>query len=294
MPPPPPRTTQGSSAGLTIFTIGAVVTVVALALPYYGVTFSGGTGFGGASVSVGPLHYWANLLALLLQIAAAIFVILNRTGGMPQKVALGMACGAADLALVAIAVRMFTIPNPVASFAPITDDSGFADSLDVGLRYGAYVYLVGAAVLSAGALVATLPGARRIASAPIGFPGSGGWPVAPSAAAPPVHPPAGEPPWNQPPPAGYAYPPGQPYSPYAVQPGTNGFAIASLVLGILWLEWLGSVLAIIFGFVARAQIKRTGQGGDGIAVAGLVLGFVGIAMFVVLVVAISQVHWSIV
>ena len=110
-----------------------------------------------------------------------------------------------------------------------------------------------------------------------------------------MQPPAGEPPWNQPPPApGYGYPPGQPYGPYALQPGTNGFAIASLVLGILWLECLGSVLAIIFGFVARAQIKRTGQGGDGMAIAGIVLGFVGIAMFVLLIVAISRVRWSVV
>jgi hypothetical protein len=33
--------------------------------------------------------------------------------------------------------------------------------------------------------------------------------------------------------------------------GYNGLAIASMVLGILWLYWIGSILALIFGLVAR-------------------------------------------
>src|SRR5438128_11300863 len=68
---------------------------------------------------------------------------------------------------------------------------------------------------------------------------------------------------------------------------TSGFAVASLVLGILWIWWIGSILAVIFGFVARAQIKRS-HGmltGDGLAIAGIVLGFLGIAGFVILVIA---------
>ena len=61
--------------------------------------------------------------------------------------------------------------------------------------------------------------------------------------------------------------------------GTNGYAIASLVLGIVWMFGLGSILAVIFGFMARRQIDESGgrQGGGGLAVAGIVLGFVGIA-----------------
>jgi hypothetical protein len=62
---------------------------------------------------------------------------------------------------------------------------------------------------------------------------------------------------------------------------TNGFAIASLVLGILgWVPCgIGSVLAIVFGFIARSQIRASGgrQGGDGLAIAGLILGFLGVA-----------------
>ena len=52
---------------------------------------------------------------------------------------------------------------------------------------------------------------------------------------------------------------------------TSGWAIASLVLGILG----GSLLAIVFGFVGRSQIARSGGAvrGRGLATAGIVLGF---------------------
>lgn len=70
---------------------------------------------------------------------------------------------------------------------------------------------------------------------------------------------------------------------------TNGFAIASLVLGILFVGGVGSVLALIFGYVAKKQIDQSGgfEGGRGMAVAGIVLGWIGIAgivlMFVLMV-----------
>jgi len=51
---------------------------------------------------------------------------------------------------------------------------------------------------------------------------------------------------------------------------TNGFAIASLVLGLVGL----SLLAIIFGHVSRSQMNRTGESGEGLATAGLILGYV--------------------
>lgn len=71
---------------------------------------------------------------------------------------------------------------------------------------------------------------------------------------------------------------------YVPGPGTNGMAIASLVLGILWLYWIGSILALIFGYVALSQLKSRPQGGRGLAIAGIVLGYIGVAVFVVLVI----------
>jgi uncharacterized protein DUF4190/uncharacterized protein DUF1707 len=59
---------------------------------------------------------------------------------------------------------------------------------------------------------------------------------------------------------------------------TNGFAIASLVLGLIWMAWFGSVAAVICGHVALAQIRRSRgmQLGKGIAIAGLALGYLGL------------------
>ncbi|MGO8873718.1 MAG: DUF4190 domain-containing protein, partial [Acidimicrobiales bacterium] len=61
---------------------------------------------------------------------------------------------------------------------------------------------------------------------------------------------------------------------------TNGLAIASLILSILTLFGLGSILGIIFGFVSRAQVKRSNgnQKGAGLALAGIIVGFVTLTL----------------
>ena len=82
-----------------------------------------------------------------------------------------------------------------------------------------------------------------------------------------------------------AGPPGmRPYPP-AAGPSTNGMAVASLVLGILWIYWIGSVLALIFGYIARQQIDQHQgtQGGRGMATAGIVLGWIGVGFLVLFV-----------
>jgi hypothetical protein len=55
--------------------------------------------------------------------------------------------------------------------------------------------------------------------------------------------------------------------------------VTSLVLGIVWVFGVGSILAVIFGFVGRSQIRRSGgrQSGGGLAIAGIVLGVIGVA-----------------
>lgn len=70
-------------------------------------------------------------------------------------------------------------------------------------------------------------------------------------------------------------PPTQP-APYPqggpVAPRTNTLAIVSLVTGFFC-----AIAAVITGHLAMAQIKRTGENGKGLALAGLVLGYLGIA-----------------
>jgi hypothetical protein len=104
----------------------------------------------------------------------------------------------------------------------------------------------------------------------------------PPIAQPPVHNPTSPMPPEQPP--AYAGPPAYPpyYAPHYAPPRrTNGLAIASMVLGIVWIYWLGSILALIFGYVARKQIRDRQEGGDGMAIAGIVLGWVGVGVLVV-------------
>lgn len=100
------------------------------------------------------------------------------------------------------------------------------------------------------------------------------------------------PPTNQP----YGQPAGQPYgqpygAPFQPTPPTNGMAIASLVLSCLGLVstcayGLGVIPALIgaiLGHVARGQIKSSGESGGGLALAGVIVGWVTVA-FVVLIV----------
>jgi hypothetical protein len=92
------------------------------------------------------------------------------------------------------------------------------------------------------------------------------------------------------------YAPPQPYAGYqlVVAAKTNGLAIASLVLGIVWVYWVGSVLAVIFGHVALSQINKSNgtQQGRGMAIAGLVLGWIGVAVLIVWLLFVASVVGS--
>lgn len=64
------------------------------------------------------------------------------------------------------------------------------------------------------------------------------------------------------------------------RPPTNSLAVASLVFGIV--SWflcplVGGIVAVICGHMAHSQIKSSGEGGGGMATAGLVLGYIHIA-----------------
>ena len=70
-----------------------------------------------------------------------------------------------------------------------------------------------------------------------------------------------------PPPYGVYPPPYDPYG-YARPRPTNGMAIASLICAFVF-----APLGIIFGHISLSQIKRTGEEGHGLAVAGLVISY---------------------
>lgn len=98
------------------------------------------------------------------------------------------------------------------------------------------------------------------------------------------------------PPGGAGYPGGYPGSYYPTsdylgpsQPGTNAMAIASLISSFTGLLCgIGSIVAIVLGTIALDQIKRTREDGYGLAVAGIVIGILGLLAW--LIIAIYSAH----
>jgi hypothetical protein len=67
---------------------------------------------------------------------------------------------------------------------------------------------------------------------------------------------------------------------------TNGLALASLACGLAQFAFgpLATIPAIVCGHMARSQIKRTGEQGSGMALAGLILGWAAVILGIVLIV----------
>lgn len=125
-----------------------------------------------------------------------------------------------------------------------------------------------------------------------------GPPVGQPVGAQPGAAPGGQSPYAPPPgygTPGYAYAPGTypPAAPGSAGPATNGFAVASLVLSLLGLlTGITALVGIALGFVALSQIKRTGQGGRGLAIAGIIIGFVILALTIIgIVIAVAIGAW---
>ena len=104
-----------------------------------------------------------------------------------------------------------------------------------------------------------------------------------------------QPPAHYPQQAPPQYPPQYPQQ-YATTVPNNGMGVASLVLGILGLVlwfffgWILSIIAVILGHVAKSQIDKSNgtQQGRGMAIAGLVMGWIGVGaliLFIVLIIA---------
>lgn len=131
----------------------------------------------------------------------------------------------------------------------------------------------------------------------------------PGAAQPPVAPPTYEqgPAYAQPPayeqPQGYAQAQGYPQSPgyaqapaygqpayggYPMAPKNNTLAIVALVSAIASLTlapFIGSIVAVITGHMSLSQIKFSGEGGRGMALAGVIIGWIGVAGLLIGIIA---------
>jgi hypothetical protein len=133
-------------------------------------------------------------------------------------------------------------------------------------------------------------------------------PDQPGAPVPPTPPPApgyGAP--TPPPPPAYGQPApaygeaapayGQPAPAYGQPPAakTNTLAIISLIAsiaGIVILWGIGSIAGVICGHISLSQIKKTGEQGRGMAIAGLIVGYAGIVLAIIgVIVAIALSAW---
>lgn len=68
--------------------------------------------------------------------------------------------------------------------------------------------------------------------------------------------------------------------PVVARTATNPLAGISLAFGLgqIFFPFFASIVAIVCGHVARSQIRKTGEQGDGLALAGMVLGYIGVAI----------------
>jgi hypothetical protein len=72
---------------------------------------------------------------------------------------------------------------------------------------------------------------------------------------------------------------------FGLAPETSGKAVFSLICGTLFIILPFSVIAVIFGYIALSEIRKSPGRlkGRGLAIAGIVLGYVGVAFTVGLV-----------
>ncbi len=108
----------------------------------------------------------------------------------------------------------------------------------------------------------------------------------PPAAYPPAQPPYGAAPaYGAQPPYGAAQPYGAPaYTPYPAPTKTNALAIVSLIssiVGLVLIPFLGSLAGVITGHISLKQLKTSGENGRGMALAGTIVGWVGLAFAII-------------
>ena len=115
----------------------------------------------------------------------------------------------------------------------------------------------------------------------------------PNVQLPPPLPPPVYPPTYPTYPSGYPTPyqgySADPYDPYrAGRPaGTNGMAIGALVCSLVGPFFCGlpSIAGLILGIIAMQETKRTGQDGHGLALAGVIIGAVGLPLLLLFFIA---------
>ena len=69
--------------------------------------------------------------------------------------------------------------------------------------------------------------------------------------------------------------------------GTNSMAITAFILAFTF-----AILAIPFGHMARSQIRKTGEGGGGLALAALIIGYLNVAVLIAVGIAVAVILYG--
>lgn len=94
------------------------------------------------------------------------------------------------------------------------------------------------------------------------------------------------PPYESAPPQGVPYqnqyaPSGSAGYPYSAPASTNAMALGSLIASIAgWtvVPFVGWIVGVVLGHIARSQLRQSNEQGAGLALAGLITGYVGLAL----------------
>jgi hypothetical protein len=103
----------------------------------------------------------------------------------------------------------------------------------------------------------------------------------------PAQPQYGQPAYAQTPQQQYqggAYPPPVYGTPYATGPRTNALSIVSLIsslVGLFIIPIIASIVGVITGHMALGQVKRNGENGRGMALAGVIIGWVSLGLWII-------------
>lgn len=87
-------------------------------------------------------------------------------------------------------------------------------------------------------------------------------------------------------------------APVMAKPKTNGLAVASMVVALaslffVYFCFIGEIVALILGMIAKKRIKEAGEGGNGMATAGIVIACIILGLWVVGLISVVAIFGSI-
>jgi hypothetical protein len=85
---------------------------------------------------------------------------------------------------------------------------------------------------------------------------------------------------------------GQPGAPVGGAREMNGLAIASFVLALVGLCNPLGILGLILGYVAKGQIRARNNSGNGLATAGIILGWISLIGFIIIILGLIFGGWA--